>query len=98
MNAATPQWPGFVSVALDEGDPVSPAAAGCAPCHRPAAAHFRTRLALYGDHDLPSGMVSQHVGDRIRGLAEGVDLVDDHLDVAELEERCEGFQVLAVHD
>ena len=42
-------------------------------------------------------MVSQHVGDRVRGLAERVDLVDDHLDVARLEECGEGIQVLAVH-
>ena len=49
------------------------------------------------DDDLPSGVMFQHVGDRARGLAERVDLVDDDLDVARLEQCSQGGEVLAIH-
>ena len=46
---------------------------------------------LHGDDDLASGVVSQHVGHRVRRLAERVGLVDDHLDVSGFEECGEGI-------
>jgi hypothetical protein len=51
----------------------------------------QTAPLLYGDGDLTPGVVSEHVGDRDRGIAEPVDLVGDHLDVARLKERGEGI-------
>ena len=52
---------------------------------------------LYGDQHVASDMVPEHVRDRARSLAQCVPLVDDHLDVARLEECGEGIEVLPVH-
>ena len=46
---------------------------------RPVAA---LNLPLHSDYDLVCGMSSQQVGDPVGGLAERVDLVDDHFDLA----------------
>ena len=51
-----------------------------------------------GDDDLGYSMVSQHVADGGRGVTQRVDLLDDDLDVAGLEERGESCEVLAVHN
>ena len=48
-------------------------------------------VVFHSYDDLASGVVSQHVGHRVRRLAERVGLVDDHLDVAGFEELGEGI-------
>ena len=64
----------------------------------PASVKIASGTRHTGDDDLAYSMVSQHVADGGRGVTQRVDLLDDDLDVAGLEERGESCEVLAVHN
>ena len=66
------------------------AVSGCGPGYRDRVICVVVR-ALHGDDDLSSGVVFEHVGDRVGGVAERVGPVDDHLDVTGFEECGEGI-------